>query len=95
MVSLFLLNAFYGSIAGFAWAFALHKQPYQGLIYGVTVGIIIGLVLYVMNKAAMIWGVKKGQASEASFVTNMQSTLLVIATITMALATWIIRLIFF
>jgi len=63
------------------------------LMYGVIIGVIIGLLLYLIRKVGTIKAdVTKG---EASFMTKMQSTFLVFAAIATALAAWIIRLIIF
>ncbi len=92
MISRLLLNGLFGTIGGFIWAFALDKQPNFGLIYGLIIGEIIGLFLYLMRKPSVEGNATKG---EASFVANMQSILLLVVAIATALATWVIRLIFF
>ena len=75
------------------WALALNKQPNSGLIYGLVTGAIIGLFLYLISKASRVRA--NVTREEASFVMTMQSTLLLVTVVAMAVAVWVIRLIFF
>ena len=85
--------------AGFAWAFALDKQFKSGLFYGLIIGVIVGLVLHLMiavrRVPANVTNVTNVTKEDSAFVMNTQSTLLLMAAITTALITWIIRIIFF
>ena len=79
-------------LAGFAWALALGIQPRSGLLYGVIIGAITGLLLHIVSKAVSMRGnITEG---EASFMTTMQSTFLLILAISTTLVSWGIRLIF-
>ena len=95
MITRLLLNGLYGMFAGFAWAFALDKQFKSGLFYGLIIGVIVGLVLHlviaVRRVPANVTNVTK---EDSAFVMNTQSTLLLMAAITTALITWVIRIIF-
>ena len=92
MLSRLLLNGLYGTIAGFAWAFALGKQPKSGLIYGLIIGAIIGLFLYFISTTSRVRA--NITKEEGVFVMNIQSTFLLITAVTIAIAAWIIKLIF-
>jgi len=93
MISHLLLNGLFGIFGGFVWALALNKQPNSGLIYGLVTGAIIGLFLYLISKASRVRA--NVTREEASFVMTMQSTLLLVTVVAMAVAVWVIRLIFF
>jgi hypothetical protein len=92
MLSRLLLNGLYGTIAGFAWAFALGKEPKSGLIYGLIIGAMIGLCLYLISTAPRVRA--NITREEGVFVMNIQSTFLLIIAVAIAIAAWIIKLIF-
>jgi len=88
-----IYSIFVGTIGGLLWGKALGANISTSLLIGGGVGIIIGIIVVLFGKAAMVGGnVKQG---EAIFVNSSIITMFAALIIGTGILAWIIRLIFF
>jgi len=93
LIGTLILPTIFGIIAGLAWTFALGKNLLNGTLYGAVIGIILGVLFYLMSKAARSGG--NLNKKETTVVSGSMLFMLFVLSIIAALITWIVRLIFF
>ena len=87
-----LVDGLYGCFAGLVWAIALGLPVKGGLYYGLGVGVICGVSLFLINKFTK--NNNRIHKEELSFVAVSQSVFILGAVITLALIAWLMRVIF-
>ena len=93
MLGRIILGAVYGFIASLAWSFALGFNLMSGWKYGIIIGSVLSLIIYLISIA----GANQAGApiEEAYFAANSQSKVILLVAIITALIAWVIRIVFF
>lgn len=87
-----LVDALYGCFGGLVWAIALGMPVKGGIYYGLGAGILCGVALFIINKFTK--NNNRIHKEELSFVAVSQSVFILGGVITLALITWLMRVIF-
>lgn len=91
MLGRLILGGVYGFIASLAWSFALGFELMSGWKYGVIIGAVTSLIIYLVSIVTANHA--NAPKEEAYFVANSLSIVILLAVIVTAFIVWIIRVI--
>ncbi|MBU1012101.1 MAG: hypothetical protein KKG99_03795 [Bacteroidetes bacterium] len=92
-ISTSLMAAILGAISGLVWAFALSCPLKSGLFYGGIIGLIVGLLFFLFQKAATSSG--NLQNKEVSFASGSMMTMIFMISTVIAIVVGLVRWLFF
>jgi hypothetical protein len=94
-ISTVFMASILGAISGLVWAFILDYQIKSGLRNGWLSGLVVGVLFFLFQKAALSSNRGNLQAKETSFATGSMMTGLFVASIFIAIVVRLVKWIFF